>query len=91
MTDSLPDIPGADGPPTRLSLGAKFVLFLSLMLSAGALAAGAVFYLQGAQFQDGAEQRNLMLGDIADLKAQMADLETQKLELAARILSLIHI
>ena len=85
MTDSLPDIPGADGPPTRLSLGAKFVLFLSLMLSAGALAAGAVFYLQGAQFQDGAEQRNLMLGDIADLKAQMADLETQKLELAARI------
>ena len=26
-----------------------------------------------------------MLGDIADLKAQMADLETQKLELAARI------
>ena len=85
MTDSLPDGQNANGRPMRLSFGAKFILSVSLLLSIGALAIGAVLYSQGTQFKADATQRQLVLESIADLQSQLVDLNSQKRDLVTRI------
>lgn len=83
MTEAIPDRHHS-GPP-RLSVGAKFVVSLSLLFSIAAVAIGGAYYYENAIVDQDAAYRLRMTATIDRLEAQLASLSEQKTALSRRI------
>ena len=83
MSEAIPDRHHASTP--RLSLGARFVVSLSLLLSVAAVAIGGVYYYKNAEGEQDAVYRQRMTATIDRLDAQLTSLSEQKTAMSQRI------